>query len=88
MAVKEIGGRWFPLKANGKPYKQGHASKAQAEAALAKAQAYWASRAGPPSAPSTSPEPDDLDNDPDTSHDRQVLGIPPKVTPDEDTEGW
>ena len=59
MGVQEKGGRWFPVKKNGKLYKTGYSSKAKAEAALAKGSAYWASRAGatpPASTPSASSE--------------------------------
>ena len=90
-------GRWVVTSPKGTLWKTTYPSRAAAE----KAVAYIEGRFGGPgssppteksqtTSPSSSPgdQFEELDEAPDTGHDRAILGIPPKITPDEDTEGW
>ena len=72
----------------GKVWKTDYGSVEAARKAIAYIEGRFGGDGSSPSSTPASTPSSNLDDDPDTSKERAALGIPPKVTPDEDTEGW
>ncbi len=84
-SVSQVAGRYVVTSPKGKTWKTDYPSQPAAEKAIAYIEGRFSS--APPSR--TVPPPSEVaDNDPDTSKERELLGIPPKDREEDDTEGW
>lgn len=74
MPIVEKDGKFYPLRTDGKPYKQGYTSRAKAEAAIEKAAAFWGSKGPTKDVPEAV---EDIGAGEDTAAERKRLGILP-----------
>ena len=87
--IQEAGGRYFVSSPKGKTWKTTYASQAAAQKAISYIEGRYSAPPGiVEAAPASILDGDDLDDAPDTTHDRKVLNIPPRPGPEDDTEGW
>ena len=80
-------GRYEVTSPKGKTWKTTYASQEAAEKGVSYVQGRFG-QTTTQEAPISSPEETIVEGGADTAAERARLGIPPKVTPDEDTEGW
>lgn len=90
-SIEERGGRFVVISPKGKKWKTTYASRAAAEKGVAYVEGrFGGSGSSPRAAPLTS-GPDLIDTETDTAEERRALGIPPKLTEEEEEAaeaGW